>query len=86
MNPLSLIPNKVRMAMYLVYALGVVVLAYTEAQGWTGEAEKNLWLGIGAVLNVAAASNVPIGSNTPNFSGGFAQPIQQDYYVEDTPE
>lgn len=81
MNPLSLIPNKVRMALYLIYAIGVVVLTYTKTRGWTGDAEHALWLGLGAVFGVAAASNVPIGAQTPN-----SHYFGEDHYVEDIAE
>lgn len=66
MNPLSLIPEKVRLALYVLYGIGAAILLYTENKGWTGQAEKDLWLGLGAVFGVAAASNVAMGNRIPN--------------------
>lgn len=46
-NPLQAIPAKVRLWLYLVYATLGPVLLYTKAQGWTGTAEIDLWVGLG---------------------------------------
>lgn len=58
MNPLQSIPAKVRVALYLAYALAGPVLIYTAARGWTGESEYALYVGLGAALGLTAASNV----------------------------
>lgn len=57
MNPLSAIPPKIRLALYLVYGLVGPVLIWTAAKGWTGEAEYALYVGLGAALGFTAASN-----------------------------
>ncbi|MBK9156673.1 MAG: hypothetical protein IPM11_01365 [Micropruina sp.] len=57
-NPLQAIPAKVRLWLYLVYATLGPVLLYTKAQGWTGTAEIDLWVGLGVALGITAASNI----------------------------
>lgn len=57
-NPLTLIPAKLRVALYLVYATAGPVLLYTKAQGWTGQNEIDLWVGLGVALGLTAASNI----------------------------
>lgn len=61
-NPLSLIPAPARIAAYLVYAVGGVLLTYLESRGVVGAAELTAWAGLGAVLGVTAASNVDVGT------------------------
>lgn len=58
MNPLEKIPAKVRLALYLAYALAGPVLIYTAARGWTGNDEYALYVGIGTALGLTAAANV----------------------------
>lgn len=58
MNPLANIPPKVRLALYVLYALAGPVLIYTAAKGWTGQDEFALYAGIGAAFGLTAASNV----------------------------
>jgi len=59
-NPLAVIPTKVRLVLYLVWAILGPVLIYTAAKGWTGEAEYALWVGLGTALGLVAASNTPV--------------------------
>lgn len=61
MNPLSLIPKNLRVVFYIIYGVGAAVLLYTETKGWTGQAEKDLWLGLGAAVGIVSASNVNTG-------------------------
>ena len=75
MNPLSLIPNKVRAALYLIYGIGAAVLIYTETKGLTGDAEMTLWLALGAVVNVTAASNVSTGPTV----NAVQSPVVEEY-------
>lgn len=51
--------QQVRFVLYIAYAVGGPVLKYTEAKGWTGAPEYDLWLGIGTAVGVTAAANVP---------------------------
>lgn len=60
MNPLQLVPPKWRLALYLVYALGSVVVTYLAAKGHFGAEEVALWSGLGAVFGLTAASNVDL--------------------------
>lgn len=57
-NPLAVVPQKVRLILYLVWAILGPVLIYTAAKGWTGDAEYALWVGLGTALGLMAASNV----------------------------
>lgn len=57
-NPLTLIPRRGRLALYLLYALLGPVLTYTRTRGWTGDAELTLWVGLGTALGVTAAANL----------------------------
>ena len=61
MNPLSRIPENVRLAVYALYAILGPVLIYTASRGWTGEGEYQLYVGIGSALTLTAASNVSTG-------------------------
>lgn len=58
MNPLQQIPDGLRLALYLLYALAGPLLIYTRSRGWTGDAEVTLWVGVGTALGLTAASNV----------------------------
>ena len=58
MNPLTHIPARARLALYIVYALAGPILVYANARGWTGESEYTLYIGVGTALGLAAASNV----------------------------
>ncbi|UQS95158.1 holin protein [Pseudanabaena phage Pam4] len=49
----------VRFTLYLVGAIGSVVVAYTTAKGWTGDAEVVAWGGVVAIIQGLAAANVP---------------------------
>lgn len=62
-NPLSMIPPKVRLAVYALYAVGSVVMTYLSAKGVVGSDEVALYAGIGTVLGVTAASNVDLDTN-----------------------
>lgn len=57
MNILAAIPPKVRAVLYVLYAVAGPLLVYTNARGWTGEAEYTLWVGLGAALGLTAAAN-----------------------------
>ena len=69
MNPTRKIPPKGRIALYLVYGIAGPVLTYTQAKGWTGSDELNLWVGLGAVFGLTAASNVRPARNPDNLEG-----------------
>lgn len=49
----------VRFTLYLIGALGSIVVAYTTAKGWSGDAEVVAWGGIVAIIQGLAAANVP---------------------------
>ena len=53
-----MIPEKVRLVVYLAYAVLGPVLIYTEARGWTGAAEYALYVGVGTAVGLTAASNL----------------------------
>ena len=55
---LQAIPKSVRLTLYVLYAVGGVVLIYLEAKGIVGADELALWAGIGSVFGVTAAGNV----------------------------
>ena len=64
MNPFQHIPEKVRFALYTLYALGAPVLIYLNALGITGEDEFTLYLGVGTALGITAASNTHLSKKT----------------------
>jgi len=57
-NVLEKIPAKVRLGLYLAYALAGPALVYTAARGWTGSDEYALYVGLGTALGLTAAANV----------------------------
>ena len=60
MNPLQAIPAKWRLALYIAYAVGSVVVTYLAAKHIIGAEEVALWTGLGAAFGVTAASNVDL--------------------------
>lgn len=58
MNPLQMIPARVRTWLYVTWAVLGPVLIWTQSHGWTGDAENVLWMGLGTALGLTAASNV----------------------------
>jgi len=63
-NPPTLnIPARVRLILYVVTALGSLLLTYGIAKGvgWLGDPEVALWSGIVALVNGLAAVNVRAG-------------------------
>lgn len=54
---LESIPRPVRLALYVVYAIGGPVLIYLSAKGAIGPDELGLWAGIGTVFGITAAGN-----------------------------
>ena len=58
MNPLTAIPEGVRLWIYVIYAVLGPVLLWTKAHGWTGQTEIDLWIGLGTALGLTAAANV----------------------------
>ena len=58
MNVLERIPARVRLVLYVLYAVAGPVLIYTASRGWTGEAEYALYVGVGSALGLTAAANV----------------------------
>ena len=54
------IPPKARFALYLISALGSVVVAYLAGQGIIGESETAAWAGVVAIVNGLAAANTNI--------------------------
>ena len=89
MNVLEKIPAKVRVALYLVYAVAGPVLVYTAARGWTGENEYTLYVGLGTALGLTAAANVrtrirlraedvPHTTYRRGYGSGVSQPAKDD--------
>lgn len=60
-NPLEAVPEKFRLALYSLYAVAGPVLIYLGSQDITGEAEYALYVGIGTVFGITAASNTRTG-------------------------
>ena len=58
MNVLERIPARIRIALYVLYAVAGPVLIYTASKGWTGESEYALYVGLGSALGLTAAANV----------------------------
>lgn len=58
MNPLTAIPEGVRLWIYVIYAVLGPVLLWTKAHGWTGQTEIDLWIGLGSAFGFTAAANV----------------------------
>lgn len=54
----SNLPPKVRLAIYLVTGIGGLVVTYLSVKNYIGDAEVTLWLGLTALVNGLAASNV----------------------------
>lgn len=52
------IPPSVRFALYLISAVGSVVVSYLLAESYIGENETALWAGLVAIINAVAASHV----------------------------
>ena len=70
------IPAKVRFTLYLLSALGSVVVAYLVAKGHFGEAETAAWAGLVAIVNGLAAARTDLSdasnaSVTVTTSGDF---------------
>jgi hypothetical protein len=63
-NPTLNLSANLRLAIYIVSALGSLVIAYGQAEGWgwLGESELALWGGIVALVNGLAAINVRTGA------------------------
>lgn len=83
MNLLQSIPARVRIALYLVYAVAGPVLIYTATRGWTGEAEYALYVGLGTAFGLTAAANVPAvyaarHDATPEQGDGYASGVSHD--------
>lgn len=57
-NPLTAIPERWRVRLYLAWAVLGPVLLWTQAHGWTGDPENALWMGLGTALGLTAAANV----------------------------
>lgn len=51
-------PAKVRVALYVLSALGSVVVSYLSVKHFIGDAEVALWGGLVAVVNTMAGLNV----------------------------
>lgn len=54
------IPPKARFVLYLLSALGSVVVGYLAARGFIGDAELAAWAGVVAIVNGLAAANTNI--------------------------
>ena len=54
------IPPTVRFVLYLVNAVGSVVVAYLFAKGYVGEPETAAWAGLVAIISGIAAANTSI--------------------------
>ena len=65
MNPLSQLHPKARLGLYLAYACLGPILLWTKAHGWTGQAEVDLWVGLGTALGLTAASNTSVAPPEP---------------------
>lgn len=57
-NPFTKIPPTARLVLYVLYALGSLVMTYLAAKGKVGADEVAFWAGLGAVFGVTASSNV----------------------------
>lgn len=55
---LQAIPRGLRLSLYVLYAVGGVVLIYLKDKGLVGADELGLWAGVGAVFGITAAGNV----------------------------
>lgn len=53
-----MLPPRVRVALYLLTAVGSALVAYAVACDWIGDAEVALWVALASIPNVIAASNV----------------------------
>ena len=62
-NPLTLIPPRLRQAIYLAYLIGGIGVTYAAAKGYAGEAEIAAWSAFGALIGATAASNVAVGDS-----------------------
>ena len=51
---------RLRFAAYVLYAAGAPVLVYTQSKGWTGDAELNPYVALGAAFGITAAANVSV--------------------------
>lgn len=60
MNPLQAIPAKWRLALYIIFSVGSVVVTYLAAKHIIGAEEVALWTGLGAAFGLTAASNVDL--------------------------
>lgn len=54
------IPAKVRFYLYLFTALGSIVVGYTVAKGYIGDAEVVAWTGFAGLINGLSASKTDI--------------------------
>jgi hypothetical protein len=52
------VPPKIRVALYVLTALGAPFIAYVKAKHYIGDLEVTLWSGEVTVVNVLAALNV----------------------------
>ena len=55
---LEAIPRPVRLALYLIYAIGGVILIYLSSKQIVGPDEMALWAGLGTVFGLTAAGNI----------------------------
>lgn len=55
---LEAIPRPVRLALYLIYAIGGVILIYLSSKQIIGPDEMALWAGLGTVFGLTAAGNI----------------------------
>lgn len=53
-------PNKIRAALYIISAVGSVVVTYLSVKHYIGDAEVALWAGLVGVINTMAALNVTV--------------------------
>lgn len=54
------LPDRVRVALYVVTALGTPVVAYLLAKGYISELEVGLWSGLVTAVSGMAALNVTV--------------------------
>lgn len=81
-NPLTYIPQRVRVRLYLLYAVLGPVLLYTAAKGWSGEAEYTLYTGLGIALGLVAVSNVGVPEPAARHSGDSLEPVELELVDE----
>ena len=80
-NPLSQISPKARLALYVIYAISGAVLIYLQTKGLVGIDEYTLFVSIGSIFGLTAASNVSVAPPEPEKAND-----EEDYIPEHAAE